>query len=211
MASGNPNLADLKAGLRKSVMARRNAVPLGSRSEAASAITERALMIPQLQQARVVGGYWPIRSEIDPRGLIEGLRQTEKVITLPVVLDSTRIDFRLWETDDDLVDAGFGTFAPGEAAPTTVPDVILAPMVGFDRRGIRLGYGGGYYDRYVERLIELDKRPFLIGIAHSCQEVEQVPNDVFDIALDCVVTEAELVVCSAGRLTSDNVASGAVS
>ncbi|WP_350335170.1 5-formyltetrahydrofolate cyclo-ligase [Coralliovum pocilloporae] len=200
MTTTSQSNADQKAELRKAVMSRRNAVPVDERKDAAARISDVALTLDVVKGATILGGYWPIRSEIDPRAMTEALRADGKVIALPAVLDKTTIDFRRWQSEADLVDAGFGTFAPGDHAETIYPDVILAPMVGFDRRGIRLGYGGGYYDRYVERLINMDKRPLLVGIAHSCQEVERVPNEVYDIALDCVVTEKEFIICSSGTL-----------
>jgi 5-formyltetrahydrofolate cyclo-ligase len=93
---------------------------------------------------------------------------------------------RLWEQGTPLYEAGFGTLAPSELAPQVEPDVIVMPLLGFDSRGTRLGYGGGYYDR---TLAKLGKRPRLIGLAFSVQEISEIPHEPHDIPLDAVVTE----------------------
>ena len=108
-------------------------------------------------------------------------------VCLPVVLgDDLPLELRLWEQGTPLYEAGFGTLAPSELAPQVEPDVILMPLLGFDSRGTRLGYGGGYYDRTLEKL---RKKPRLIGLAFAAQELEIVPREAHDVPLDMVITE----------------------
>ena len=109
-------------------------------------------------------------------------------VCLPVVLgDEQPLELRLWEQGAPLYEAGFGTLAPADSAPRVEPDVILMPLLGFDRHGTRLGYGGGYYDR---TLAPLSKRPRLVGFAFAAQELDLIPREAHDVPLDAIVTEA---------------------
>jgi len=96
------------------------------------------------------------------------------------------LSLRLWEPHAPLYEAGFGTLAPNEFAPQVEPDVIIMPLLGFDAAGTRLGYGGGYYDRTLDRL---GKKPRLIGLAYAAQELDAIPREPHDVPLDMVITE----------------------
>jgi 5-formyltetrahydrofolate cyclo-ligase len=112
---------------------------------------------------------------------------TGQPVCLPVVLgDSQPLELRLWQEGAPLYPSGFGTLAPPDDAPRAEPDIILMPLLGFDRLGTRLGYGGGYYDRTLEAL---SHKPKLIGFAFAAQELEHVPREPHDVPLDAVVTE----------------------
>ena len=93
---------------------------------------------------------------------------------------------RLWEQGTPLYPSGFGTLAPSEIAPRVEPDVVVMPLLGFDKRGTRLGYGGGYYDRTLARM---KKKPKLIGYAFAAQELPEIPRQPHDLPLDAVATE----------------------
>jgi 5-formyltetrahydrofolate cyclo-ligase len=97
------------------------------------------------------------------------------------------LQFRIWGADAPLYEAGFGTLAPSDLAPRAEPDLILMPLLGYDRTGTRLGYGGGYYDR---TLAAMTKRPMLVGLAFSAQALDHIPREAHDIPLDAVVTES---------------------
>jgi 5-formyltetrahydrofolate cyclo-ligase len=108
-------------------------------------------------------------------------------VCLPVVIgDGEPLELRLWAEAEPLYPSGFGTLAPTEGAPIVEPNVILMPLLGFDKHGTRLGYGGGYYDR---TLTVLSRTPRLIGLAFASQEMERIPREPHDIPLDAVVTE----------------------
>jgi 5-formyltetrahydrofolate cyclo-ligase len=93
----------------------------------------------------------------------------------------------MWEAGAPLYDAGFGTLAPAESAPVAVPELIIIPLLGFDKTGTRLGYGRGYYDR---TLAAMDKKPTLVGYAFAAQELDEIPRAAHDVPLDYLVTEA---------------------
>lgn len=136
----------------------------------------------------VVSGVWPLPGEIDLRPLLEALHGRGHGIVLPVTPPRGQpLTFRRWRPGDVLVPERFGTMAPmGEPA---VPDFLLVPLLAFDRRGYRLGYGGGYYDR---TLAALPNR-FALGFAFAAQEVDIVPVGPTDVRLDAVATERGII------------------
>ncbi|WP_282601659.1 5-formyltetrahydrofolate cyclo-ligase [Paracoccus sp. PARArs4] len=138
----------------------------------------------------VVAAYWPIRDEADPR---PALQDHQGVLVLPVVTGRDRpLVFREWQPDAPLVRGDFGVSHPGPDAPEMRPDVVIVPLAGFDGQGNRLGYGGGFYDRTLERLRA--QGPVLaMGLAFACQRVEAIPVEPFDQPLDLIVTDAGAV------------------
>lgn len=153
-------------------------------------IAEHALPLVLEPKPHVVSGYWPIRSEADPRPLLDAVRVAGIAVALPILLDATVLRFRQWNVGALLMPAGFGTLGPGPDAPEVMPDVVLLPLAAFDRTGHRIGYGKGHYDRAIAWLAASARRPLLIGLAFSSQEVESVPAEPHDVALDAIVTEA---------------------
>jgi 5-formyltetrahydrofolate cyclo-ligase len=141
----------------------------------------------------VISGFWPIRSEPDIRPLMDDLRGMGADLCLPVVLDRETIVFRAFLPGAPVVKTGFGTTGPDAQAAVVEPDVMLVPLSAFDRSGHRIGYGAGHYDRAITRLDALGRRPCLIGIAFSCQEVSSVPFEPHDIPLDAILTEDGLI------------------
>ncbi|MBU1305254.1 MAG: 5-formyltetrahydrofolate cyclo-ligase, partial [Alphaproteobacteria bacterium] len=132
--------------------------------------------------------YWRIRDELDCQPILIGLMDSNQTVVLPGVMGAELpLDLRVWEQGASLYEAGFGTLAPSELAPRREPDVVLMPLLGFDRHGTRLGYGGGYYDR---TLASMSKTPRLIGLAFAAQEMDEIPRENHDVPLDAVITEA---------------------
>jgi 5-formyltetrahydrofolate cyclo-ligase len=176
-----------KSALRKEAHARRQSLSPEFRSEAAKAVSFHFFDKVAFSPEDAVAGYWRIRDELDCEPILVRLMDGGQVVLLPVVEGEDKpLDFRVWEADAPLYEAGFGTLAPGDLAPRRVPDVILMPLLGFDSTGTRLGYGGGYYDR---SLAAMAQRPMLVGLAFSCQHFDHIPRDGHDIPLDAVVTE----------------------
>ncbi|NIX77915.1 5-formyltetrahydrofolate cyclo-ligase [Microvirga terricola] len=182
---------DFKNQLRREAFARREALDDVFRREASQRIAERALGFSDLDDLTPIGGYWPIRSEVDPRPLMEGLVARGQGVALSQMIEP-HLTFRLWQPGDTLVPAGFGVQEPHPDAPEALPVALLVPLLAFDRRGGRIGYGKGYFDRAIAAL-EQRHRILTIGLAYAVQEIEQVPVEPHDRPLDIIVTETELV------------------
>ncbi|HEX4862192.1 MAG TPA: 5-formyltetrahydrofolate cyclo-ligase [Rhizomicrobium sp.] len=135
----------------------------------------------------IVSFYWPMGDEADPRALAARLAERGHVLALPVtVKKGAPLVFRAWREGDALTVHAFGMHEPAATAPEVRPDVLLVPLLAFDARGHRLGYGGGFYDR---TLAALDTK-LAIGVAYAGQEVETLPIHERDHPLDMVVTES---------------------
>lgn len=137
----------------------------------------------------ILGVYWPFRAEFDPRPLIESIVAGGREVALPVVVDRKGpLEYRAWAPGEALV-AGVWDIPVPEKQEIVLPAMVLAPVVGFDRAGYRLGYGGGYFDR---TLASMDPRPLAIGVGFAMQAIETIHPQSFDIPMDMVVTEAEV-------------------
>ncbi|MBD8906453.1 5-formyltetrahydrofolate cyclo-ligase [Methylorubrum zatmanii] len=177
----------LKAKLRAEALARRDALPPEARADGALRAAEAILAIPELGDAPLVGVFWPIRSEIDPRPLMQRLFARGQRVALPKVTKQGLV-FREWRAGEELVRGGFGLSEPRDDLPPLDPTALIVPLAAFDRAGQRIGYGAGYYDQAIERLSK--NGPVLtIGIAFSVQEIDRVPAEPHDRPLDHLVTE----------------------
>lgn len=177
-----------KASLRTLALARRDAIPLDQRIEKSLAIAEHGRI--SFDPGTIVSGYFPIRSEVDPRPLMDKLRISGARLCLPVVVDKTTIIFRELLRTAELVDTGFGTRGPGPDAAVLDPEILIMPLSVFDQEGGRIGYGAGHYDRAIQIIKEKGISPRLIGLAFDCQEVDRVPVERHDQPLDAILTES---------------------
>lgn len=184
--------AQAKARLRAERLAVRDLLAPDQRIEMSLALAEHGLSAIELSPGTIVSGFSPIRSEADLRPLMSGLKAKGGQLCLPVILDKTTIVFRELRADRELVPMGFGTFGPGPDCEELDPAIMLVPLAAFDHTGQRIGYGGGYYDRAIERLHRKGLSPQLIGIAFDCQEVASVPAESHDMRLHAVLTESGL-------------------
>ena len=157
------------------------------------AIAARAVPLIVALSPRCIAAYVAMRSEADPLPIVEAAHDRGAEICLPVIAPGATLVFRRFQPGHPLVPGGFGTMVPIESAPLLDPDLIIVPVVGFDRAGTRLGYGKGHYDRTISALRMRGVRPPLIGIAFSVQEVDSIPHEPHDIRLDLIVTEDEIV------------------
>ena len=181
----------VKDALRREAFARRDALDREVRRAAARAIRDRALALPELRDRQIVGAYWPIRSEVDPRPLMRALIRRGQDVALSQILHP-HLSWRLWRPGDVLIKGGFGVREPGPDAPECFPVALLVPLAAFDRRGHRLGYGKGHFDRAIAALSQ--KHAVLtVGLAYAAQEVDDVPAEPHDRGLDFVVTERETI------------------
>jgi 5-formyltetrahydrofolate cyclo-ligase len=182
---------ELKDRLRSEGFSRRDALDKAFREDAARRIAGRALDFPELNDVTPVGGYWPIRSEVDSRPLMEALLERGQDVALSQILHP-HLSWRLWQPGDVLIKGGFGVREPGPDAPEVFPSALLVPLVAFDRGGGRVGYGKGHFDRAIAALEA--KHPVLtIGLAYAVQEIDRVPVEPHDRMLDVIITESELI------------------
>jgi 5-formyltetrahydrofolate cyclo-ligase len=193
-------MSELKTELRRHALARRDLVTHDEAHDAALAIARRGLALvnqlaaQQVGERPVVSVYWPIRSELNTRPLIEALARNGFRVVLPVMHKVRHpLVFRDFSPGDDLVKGPFGLSEPAEGKPARDPDIIFSPLAAFDRKGFRLGYGGGIYDATLADL-RPRKQVIVAGLAYSCQEADHVPTEPHDERLDYLMTERELIV-----------------
>lgn len=190
VTSGPVEVTRLKNELRQRQRAGRAALFAQASPTMFAAAAGHFLKSVELRPGGVIAGYWPIRDEFDSRPLLEAIAANGGRLAMPVVEgDSGRLIFREWASGGALVPAGFGTFGPSDAAREVEPEVIIAPLLAFDRRGYRLGYGGGFYDRSLTALRAAGKCKSAIGLGFAAQRVQQVPAGGDDARLDMIVTE----------------------
>ena len=180
-----------KTALRREALARRDCLDVEWRIEASLGFAGAANLI-ELEPGTVVSGFWPIRSEVDIRPLMFALREKGARLCLPAIIDKTTIVFRELIRGAPMIDMGFGTAGPGPEAEVLDPAIMLVPLSAFDAGGQRIGYGAGYYDRAISKLIAKGISPRLIGIAFDCQEVATVPVEPHDVPLHEILTESGL-------------------
>jgi 5-formyltetrahydrofolate cyclo-ligase len=157
-----------------------------------AAVTATVLRASRPPDGATVSGYWPIADELDIRPLLTALHDGGHRIVLPVTpRRGNPLTFRLWRPGDLLEAEPFGTFRP--VGEERVPDFLLVPLLAFDRRGYRVGYGAGFYDRTLAGL----PHRLALGVAFAAQEVDEVPAGPTDIALNAIATETELITCKA--------------
>ena len=180
----------MKTALRAQALARRDALAAPERAAAAEILAQRIADLTPNFPPGPVAGYWPIRSEADPRPAMSRLRTLGFPIALPVVTPEGLI-FRLWTEAAPLRSAPFGLMEPDDRMLRVEPRTLIVPLAAFDRRGHRIGYGKGHYDRTLAAL-----GPVLtIGLAFSIQEIAEIPAEPHDRPLDFVVTERETMAC----------------
>ncbi|MAA98809.1 MAG: 5-formyltetrahydrofolate cyclo-ligase [Stappia sp.] len=194
---------------RRAALAARAALPETVRIEAGLALVDHIDALGFAPGA-IVSGFWPIRDEIDPRPLMDALRARGHRLALPAIVEGDLV-FRELTRETQLVKAGFGTLEPPAEAEELVPSCMLVPLAAFDRRGGRIGYGRGYYDRAIARIaVESGREPVTVGIAFAAQEVEEVPEEPHDRRLARILTETGFVVAETREQshTSGNPAAG---
>lgn len=174
-----------KAQLRKRARAIR-AQLRGSDFAAALAAHADAL---DVSSGRIVAGYHAHGDEADPALLLQALARAGAQIAFPrVVAKTAPLEFHLVPEDEVLRPGAYGIHEPRADWPSVIPDILLVPLLAYDHRGTRLGYGGGYYDRSLGAL----PKARAIGIAYAGQRMDFLPRDAHDYRLDAIFTEAGL-------------------
>ena len=135
---------------------------------------------------KIIGGYYPYNYEIDILQILKKFEKKKFIITLPKIKKNSQMNFFEWSTNDPLVINKFGIPEP-ISGMVKYPDVLLVPIVAFDKNFNRIGYGGGFYDRYIKK-IRKQKKVLTIGFAYSFQKVKKIPTNNYDIKLDFIIT-----------------------
>jgi 5-formyltetrahydrofolate cyclo-ligase len=186
------HILEAKAQLRRDALARRETMPAQSRQAAAEAIAARAFPV-RIAAGTIVSGFMPLKSEINPLPLLRKLADAGAGLALPVVAGRGKpLIMRAWMWGAPLVAGVWGIREPPPTAAEVAPDIVLVPLLAFDRAGYRIGYGAGYYDLTLAHLRK-NKPITAVGIAFAAQEVETVPRTAFDARLDLMLTETEII------------------
>jgi 5-formyltetrahydrofolate cyclo-ligase len=181
-----------KAELRTTAQTRRDALPADARKAAAEAIAARNFPL-NITPGTIVSGFMPLKSEINPLPLMQKLAESGARLALPAVAGRGKpLIMRAWEFGAPLDRGQWGIREPKPDAAEVEPDILLVPLLAFDRAGYRLGYGAGYYDMTIHRLRALQPVT-AVGIAFAAQEVPKIPTTPRDERLDLVLTEREVI------------------
>jgi len=182
----------LKAQIRRDAVARRDALPAAERAAAAATIAARPLPVA-VPAGAIVSGFSPLKSEINPVPLMRACADAGARLALPVVAGRGKpLVMRAWVFGEPLVSGVWGIREPPPSAPEVFPDILIVPLLAFDRTGHRIGYGAGYYDMTIARLRGI-KPVIAIGIAYAAQEIAEIPTTERDARLDFVLTERETI------------------
>ena len=138
-----------------------------------------------------VGGYYPCNHEIDDLNVLNFLRNKGSNISLPIIRENNQMDFFEFTNSDPLKINRYGIAEP-ISAKKIYPDIIFVPLVAYDDNLNRLGYGGGFYDRYLEKVSKF-KKIFKIGLGFSYQEIKKIPINKYDKKLDLIITEKKII------------------
>ena len=186
---------DAKAVLRREALARRDALPRELRAAAAEAIAAQPFPVA-IKPGAVVSGFMPMKSEINPIPLMRKLADAGATLALPVVAGKGQpLIMRAWSFGEPLASGVWGIREAGSDAPEVFPDILIVPLLAFDRRGHRIGYGAGYFDMTIAAL-RARKPVVAAGIAFAAQEIAEVPTTPRDARLDLVLTEREVIITS---------------
>ena len=140
---------------------------------------------------KMIGGYYPVNCEIDDLNILKELVKKKNKVSLPVVKKNFDMDFYEWNLEEPLILNKYGIPEPIKKN-LVYPEILLIPLVAFDKKLNRLGYGGGYYDRYIEK-ISNKKNVLKIGLGLSMQEIDNVPTNYYDKRLDYIITEKNIL------------------
>lgn len=189
-----PDTHTKKDSLRNDLRALRRQLTIDDQRDTALGVSQSIEALPGWQQVEHLALYLPNDSEVDTSFIVDSARTQGKFLYLPVIMQDNHLEFALWRDQDALVENRYGIPEPPASAPRRSIeelDLVLVPLVAWDRQGNRLGMGGGFYDRSTGQT----KETLLVGLAHACQEVDMLPRDDWDLRLDFVATRASLVRC----------------
>jgi len=183
-----------KRAARDAVRAARDLLPAPDRTRASEQIAERVVGLPEVRQAGTVMVFWSFGSEVDTAPLIAALQGDGIRVVLPRIVERD-LEPRVYAPGDPVSDTSFGAKEPsgGIALDPAAIDIVVTPAVAFDRSGRRVGYGGGFYDRF---FLRTRRDAVRVGIGFDLQLLdEDLPGGHFDLPVNVVVTESEVLRC----------------
>ena len=191
-----------RQSLREQMAARRRALTPPARMAAAQGLRRTLEQLPEYLTDTRVAGYWATGGELPLNLVIPPLAARGQRFLLPLLAKNKELHFAPWNSGDDVAPNRYGIpepVAPREWFAPFQLDLVLVPLLAFDRRGHRLGHGGGWYDRSFAFLKQQARptEPLLVGVAYDFQEVEHLDAEPWDVPLDYVATEHELIDCHA--------------
>ena len=185
-------VAEQKSIIRSDAVIRRDTLPADVRAKAAETIAARPFPLV-VGPGMIVSGFSPLKTEINPLPLMRKLSDAGAQLALPAVAGRGKpLIMRAWSFGAPLASGVWGIREPTPDAPEVAPDILLVPLLAFDRTGNRIGYGAGYYDMTIAAL-RAEKPVIAVGIAYALQEIEEVPVTPRDARLDLVLTEQEVI------------------
>jgi len=184
--AGWPTIRDWRKETRDRLIAQRFAISAEDRSAWSERISRALESALEPYAGRLIGFYWPFRGEYDPRGVLTAMRERGSHLALPVIVERGQpLVFRAWSPGSLMVQGTWKIPMP-ESGDAVFPDLLVVPLVGFDRQGYRLGYGGGFYDRTIAAMPE---RPRTIGVGFELGRLETIYPQPHDIPLERIITE----------------------
>ena len=192
---------DSRKTLRARLRDLRAEIPAAARIAAAEAVADNLLQLPAIREANAIAGYWAVAGELPLHSLLTRLPKHTRYC-LPVLQANRALRFAPWRSGEAIVANRYGIPEPAETAVALRPhdiEVVLLPLVGFTRAGVRLGTGGGWYDRSFAFRLQAPAPPLLVGIGYACQQLEAkdlagLAARDWDVPLDAIATERELIV-----------------
>lgn len=185
-----------KTELRQEIRAKRDSLTLSQREQFSAAIMQRFISLPSYQRSSSIAAYTTFQSEVETQGIIQHAQQHGKKLYLPVVDDAQErhMSFVLFDENNTLVKSAMGILEPercSQMIEVVALEFVIVPLLGFTRAGYRLGFGAGFYDVAFAK----NEKATLCALAFSCQELDDFVADPWDIQLDYIVTEKEIISC----------------
>jgi 5-formyltetrahydrofolate cyclo-ligase len=187
--------------LRQQLAERRRSLSPHERMSAAQGLRRSLEQLPEYLTDACVAGYWASNGELPLNLVMPPLAARGQQFLLPVIGENKQLRFAPWQSGDDVQPNRYGIPEPVETNELLEPsqlDLVFVPLLAFDRRGNRLGHGGGYYDRSFAFLNDQVRpaEPLLVGIAYAFQEMPEIGEEDWDVPLDFIATESELIHCT---------------
>ncbi len=176
-----------KSQLRKKIFKYRQTKNLNSYNINFKSITK--ILKKTRLNGKILGGYYPYNYEADTMNILKKFEKQNYIISLPKIKKNSQMDFFNWSTNDPMKINKYGIPEPISNL-IKYPDILLVPIVAFDKDLNRIGYGGGFYDRYIKKIKKI-KKVITIGLAYSFQKVKKISVNKYDVKLDYIVTERE--------------------